>query len=850
MMTKAQKNPHKTKKGRLSVMDMLHELASNFWWVWNPKAAKLFQKVSKSDWKQVKNPVWLLSRVKKEQQRKLNENHAFHRQVSAVYHEFMDYMLPGSAMGGTNKNMRSHGSGNAIVYFCSEYAIHESFPNYSGGLGVLAGDHIKTASDLNIPLTAIGLFYHSGFFEQMIEPREGQVEDFVPLDMRYLPLRLLKDGEEPLLIEVPIAERIVHAQVWLARVGRVKLYLLDTNTAKNNPEDRNITQTLYGGDTEHRIKQEMILGYGGSTLVRKLGIPADCYHMNEGHAAFSAVERLYHYVSRESLSLDQARELVQSTTVFTTHTPVPAGNQVYDEDLVKKTLSFIQDEIDWKLLLSLASEKGREGFAMTVLCLNLATWCNGVSRLHGHVSRQMWQSNWPLPAELVPITSVTNAIHLPTWIASPYRKLLEKDFQVKDELGRKEDWLSAVEGQTAWSNLDLVSSRKLWKIKGILKKKLIKYIRESELRRFKEGRSFYTRKEIYSLLDPEALTIGFARRFATYKRATLMFSDLQRLKKILSSARKPVQFIFAGKAHFHDEAGKKFLKKVVSMAQKKGLRGRIVFIENYNMEIGRLMVQGVDIWLNNPRRPHEASGTSGMKVPVNGGLNVSILDGWWPEAYTPATGWAISPGNKQLASEAKQDKLDSNSLYKLLEDEIVPLYYKRKKSLPEEWLGMVRSSMRTCVPMFHANRMLRDYLEHLYLPACRSNAWLSEGDYLNLKDVALRTQTWKKALPSINLISMESEAADSQGRTSLDPTVSYLPGSRLYRVNLDLAGLPSLDCRISLVSGSRGIVLESIDQSVFQASAAADFTPEYLVIVPGPWRSRSHERDLVWIREL
>lgn len=763
-------------RGDWSTLGPLYELAGNLWWSWNADAKDVFARTNPVFWEREKNPLKMLNKLSEKRRQELTRDRGFQEEVDQVYRRFLRYMHTPPV--SSSRWFREHpgqigpdiGQQNpGIAYFCSEYGIHESFPNYSGGLGILAGDHVKTASDLNLPFVAIGLLYRRGFFEQKVDPKLGQVEEFPELDFDQLPVLpvMKKHSREHLLVEIPMTStRMVRARVWRLPVGRVNLFLLDTNIEENSEKDRDITDSLYSGDHEHRLQQEMVLGVGGSRLLRELNFEAGCYHLNEGHAAFCALDRLHHFMNQEGLGFEQALEMIRATTVFTTHTPVPAGNQVYSAEMVleyaRPYLDSAGTGISDNSFLALGREKIENekdrGFAMTVYCLRMAGMCNGVSQLHGHVSRQMWQPVWPeLAVEQVPIDSVTNAIHLPSWIAPEFQALFEKYMA-----GDQPDWLMRATETAAWRNFDAIPDQDIRDVKRALKVKLIDYIRNEERRKLKEGRSLYVNNtEIDELLDPDALTIGFARRFATYKRATLLFHDLERLKKILKSADRPVQFVFSGKAHFRDEPGKKFLKKVVDYVHKEGLTGKVVFVENYNIKIGRLMVQGVDLWLNNPRRPHEASGTSGMKVPVNGGLNFSILDGWWPEAFAETLGWSIG-GTEEFETEKEQDEFDSNQLYATLEEKILPAYYGAGGERPTAaWMRLSRNSIRTCVPMFHFNRMLTEYVDKFYRSGIRNYLALS-GKGL-LQEIVKRKINWRRRIGRANLNSLQCEPVAPAG---------------------------------------------------------------------------------------
>jgi starch phosphorylase len=599
-----------------------------------------------------------------------------------------------------------------------EFGLTECLQNYSGGLGVLSGDHLKSASDLGLPLVGVGLLYQEGYFHQYLNADGYQQESYPINDYGNMPVTLQRDSDgEPLKISVPMPGRELHAVIWKAQVGRVPLFLLDTNIPDNKAEeDRNLTDRLYGGDRRTRIRQEILMGIGGIRALDALGMRPSICHINEGHSAFLALERIRQMMSEHDLTFQQAKEISSLSNIFTTHTPVPAGLERFGFDLMDEHFS------DYWKSLGLGRDEfldlGREDmgsyqlFSMAVLALNLSSGANGVAKLHGVVSRNLWQWMFPgVPAHEVPVDSVTNGIHVQTWISREMGMLLDRylDPSWRDEESRLE----------IWAKMDSVPDAELWRTHERRRERLVAFTRE-RLRHQLENRGA-AQREIEAadeVLNPDALTIGFARRFATYKRATLLFKDLERLKRILNNPDRPVQIIFAGKAHPHDAGGKALIREIVNIARQEDLRQKIVFLENYDMNIARNLVQGVDVWLNTPQRPKEASGTSGMKVIYNGGLNCSVLDGWWAEGYNPDVGWAIGSGEEYPEQQLEhQDYIESEALYNILEQDIIPTFYNRgRDGLPREWIAKMKNAMRTLGPYFTTRRMVQEYAERFYMP--------------------------------------------------------------------------------------------------------------------------------------
>jgi len=693
----------------------LTALADDLWWSWHLPARNLFKAVSYPLWKSTRhNPVRMLQLVSSERLQVLARDPEFLALYDGVVAAFERDRDNGHLwFREQHPDLRQ-----PIAYFSAEFGLHGSLPIYSGGLGVLSGDHIKEVSDLGLPFVGVGFIYPQGYFRQRIPADGWQEAIYDTLNFDQVPLHPVWDVRgNRLTVQVVLRGVPIHVQVWEVRVGRVRLYLMDTNVPQNAPWDRDLSARLYGGDQETRIRQEMVLGLGGVRVLRALGMDPSAWHMNEGHSAFLVLERLRELVQLGQ-DLEGAIQAVQRTTVFTTHTPVPAGHDAFAYHLVEEYFGrFWQDMgISRERFLALGEYHGR--FNMTVLALRLAGRTNGVSQIHGEVSRRMWQPVWPgRAAEQVPIRSITNGVHVPSWISGELRELYT---QVLDE-----GWEERHDEPALWDRVYEIPDDVLWAVHQLLKVKLLAFVDERTRHRWRGG-GMEASQVLASgaLLDPEALTIGFARRFATYKRATLIFRDVRRLKRILHAERRPVQIVFAGKAHPADGGGKEFIQQVYQFAQDPEFGGRIAFLEDYDLHMARFLVQGVDVWLNTPRRPNEASGTSGMKAAMNGVPNLSVLDGWWAEGYRAAegsrsaNGWTF--GQVEYDDWDAQDEVDSQTLYRLLEEQVVPLYYDRDAAgVPRGWVGMMKEAIRTCVPAFSMRRMVKEYAEQMYLPAMR-----------------------------------------------------------------------------------------------------------------------------------
>jgi starch phosphorylase len=700
--------------GRIS---RLTDLSDNLWWSWHPPARNLFKVVSYPLWKSTRhNPVRMLQLVNPERLEALARDPDFLAQYDQVVAAF-DADLADGHLWFRGKQPDLLGQ---VAYFSAEFGLHGSLPIYSGGLGVLSGDHCKEASDLGLPFVGVGFIYPQGYFRQHIPPDGWQAAIYDTLSFDEVPLHPVYDlHDQRVTVQVMLRGVPVHVQVWEVRVGRAHLYLMDANVSQNSPWDRDLSARLYGGDQETRIRQEMVLGLGGVRVLQALGISPSAWHMNEGHSAFLVLERLRE-LTQGGHAFEEAVDMVRRTTVFTTHTPVPAGHDAFPFHLMDEYFGRFWQEMGTsrEQFLALGEYGGR--FNMTVLALRLSGQSNGVSRIHGDVSRRMWQPVWPdRPVEQVPIGAITNGVHVPSWISTEIKGLFA------EYLGT--EWEEQHDAPALWDRVYEIPDEALWTVHQQLKAKLLAFIDERTRQRWRGG-AMDADQVLASgtLLDPEALTIGFARRFATYKRATLIFRDVRRLKRILHAERRPVQMVFAGKAHPADGSGKRLIREVYQFAQDPEFGGRIAFLEDYDLHMARFLVQGVDVWVNNPRRPNEASGTSGMKAAMNGVPNLSVLDGWWPEAYRPPegdrppNGWAL--GEVRYDDWEAQDEVDSQALYRILEEQVVPPYYDRDAvGIPRRWAQVMKEAIRTSVAAFGTRRMVKEYIEQMYLPAMRQS---------------------------------------------------------------------------------------------------------------------------------
>jgi starch phosphorylase len=694
-------------------INRLAELATDLWWTWNPQAREVFRLLDYTLWRQTAhNPVLMLRSLAPEQLEQAASDDRF----LAVYDTALDALDRARNAVDTWWHDRFDGTTGPIAYFSAEFAIHQSLPIYAGGLGVLAGDHCKEASDLGVPLIGVGFMYPQGYFHQSVSPEGWQKESYERLNWDNAPIEpaVTADGQT-CIVPVPLGNRSVLVQVWRVRLGRVKLYLLDTDLPENAPWDRELSARLYGGDRETRIQQEIILGIGGVRALKALGSSPAVWHLNEGHAAFAVLQRIREHIE-SGLTFDDALEDVRRTTVFTTHTPVPAGHDAFPFSLVETHLAgcwgTLGEYRDRFMQLGAYDNGSGPQFNMTALALRAAGGVNAVSQLHGVVTRDMWAPIWPGVAESQrPVRAITNGIHMPTWLSNEMAKLFDDHMPA--------DWRDRHDDPALWARVQDIPDRDLWEARGALREFLFAFIRERARYRWREEQVSAARVVAAgTLLDPNALTIGFARRFTGYKRPELIFHNPQRLQAILNASRRPVQIVFAGKAHPADETGKHHLQQVYRRAIDPAFGGRVAFVDDYDLHVAHFLVQGCDVWLNNPRKPLEASGTSGMKASLNGVPHLSIGDGWWAEGYTGDNGWLIDAG--EAGDQDAQDTADAARIYDLLENEIVPSFYDRDNGIPSRWLSIVRNAIVSVAPRFSARRMVKDYVETMYAPAIQS----------------------------------------------------------------------------------------------------------------------------------
>ncbi len=698
-----------------TLYDKCMALARNLSWTWSPEAITLFQDIDPARWRALDhNPIALLREFTPEQLHARSVELALQSRIHQAYRRLKEYVSTATPWAKANTGVLGS---KPVAYFSLEFGIHESVPIYSGGLGILSGDHIKSASGLGVPMVAVGLFYDQGYFKQHLDTDGYQQEEYLDTKVENLPMEpaLGADGE-PVTVEIQTRSGRLLAKVWLMRVGRVKLYLLDCDVEGNTAEDRELTSRLYGGDNRTRIRQELVAGVGGVRALEALGITPGAYHLNEGHLGFATLEVIRQRMCQDGVSFDDAFEEVAMQTAFTTHTPVPAGHDRFSGELIEEHLGPLRDElrISFDRLMGLGRvepHNGAETFCMTVLGLKLSRRANGVSSLHGRVSRRMWAPLWPgRPVHEIPIGHITNGVHVRSWLAWQMQHLYDRHFPANwyDRMGEPEVWQSIYD----------VDPGELWETHLALKVLLLAFARRRAARdRQRRGESDEAVEAARHMLDPNILTIGFGRRFATYKRADLILSDLDQMASLLNDPDRPVQLIYAGKAHPADEPGKQLIKKIANLRHDPRFAGRIAFVEDYDINVGRHLIQGVDVWLNNPRRPLEASGTSGEKAVLNGALNLSVLDGWWAEAYDGSNGFSIGKGTSHV-DDALTDGRDAADLQRVLQEEVIPLYYDRDvDGLPQEWIRRMMSSISSLAWRFSAHRMVADYVRHAYIPA-------------------------------------------------------------------------------------------------------------------------------------
>ena len=781
----------------------LSEIANNLWWSWNTEYLKLLKQIDRDLWENVgKNPVKFLKLVSQERLEKASQNQEFLKQYNIVANNFENYM--NSKNTWLSKNYPKN-ENDLIAYFSAEYGLDETIPIYSGGLGILSGDHLKSASDLGLPFVAVGMLYKEGYFIQKLSKYGEQENNYVKADLNNLPIEAVKDSEgKDLKITVDYPERKLYLKVWKINVGRIKLYLMDSDIDENSEEDKKVTLQLYGGDQDMRIKQEIVLGMGGVKLLKTLGLNPTVYHMNEGHSSFLTLELIKDLMEEKKISFEMAKDITTSKTVFTTHTPVPAGNDIFPLDLVEKYFKDFWPKIglsreEFLKLGMKPTEKLDNGFNMGILALKNAGKKNGVSKLHGAVSRELFGEVWPnIAANESPIGYVTNGIHTCSWLAQNLKELYN-EYLIPY-------WQDNMQKDDVWKQIKDIPNERLWNEHQARKMKMLKMVKENTTERLKRvGIPYEEIKEITSKINPNALTIGFARRFATYKRATLIFKDLERITQILNDSERPIQLIFAGKAHPLDKVGQDLIKYINELAMKPQFKGKIFVLENYNIGMSRYLISGCDVWLNNPRRPMEASGTSGQKASVNGVINFSVLDGWWAEGYDQTNGWTIGT-NAEFTSYEEQDLADSESLYNTLENKIIPLYYEnREENIPNNWVEIMKNSIITTGGKYSTQRMVIDYTNKMYIPLCN----LYNTYYSNLESVAEYSQ-WK------------SELNNSWN----DIEIKQL--NNLSDISMDAGNKINVECEVKLPN----IKVENIEAQVYYGKIAENGMVDNIEIIP------------------
>ena len=767
----------------------LQELAHNLWYSWNPELSGLFKDLDSKLWEETHhNPVELLSRLPQERLAEAAENEEFTNRLNKVYADFQSYIK--------KKFWFQHKYGeqtsSKVAYFSLEYGLDTGLPVYSGGLGILSGDTLKAASDLGVPMVAVGLLYRYGYFHQALSKEGWQQERYEENDWYHMPIQRVKgQNGNPLQISIDLAGEKVELQLWQVQVGRIPLYLLDANISDNSPALRDITSILYGGDKEMRIKQEIVLGVGGVRALKALKIDPQVYHINEGHAWFLVLERLRNLMESHQLNFDEAYQYIWATSVFTTHTPVPAGNEKFDSVLVHRYLadSIKEMGISWDEFLKIGRvipEDETEPFNMTVAALKSSAFNNGVSELHCRTAREMWRQIWPnVPFEEIPIKAISNGVNPGSWISPELNELYKSTFGP--------DYVERPGAPEVWKKVYDIADSDLWRYRNSKREQLVEFVRKRQVQQlFSRGSSQTDQQRAKKVLDPRALTIGFARRFSSYKRGNLIFSDIERLEKIINQIDRPVQLIISGKAHPLDNSGKEIIKQIVKYAADERLRDRIMFLEDYDINIARILVQGVDVWLNNPRRPQEASGTSGMKAALNGCLHLSILDGWWAEAFDGSNGFAIGSGHEIESVEA-QDRFDADMLYNCLEHEVVPMFYKLNEiGLPAEWIARMKNSIKTAGESFSSQRMLMNYTDKFYLKAFEASRKLSRNNFELTRSVSKWTDKMAEHWESIEIRTVDMNIPE--GELFVGQTISVT-------IEVFLGEIDPEDVNIEIVAG-------------------------------------------------
>ena len=816
--------------GKLSVrpripapLARLEELAFNLWWSWNTEAQALYERLDPELWRSVNhNPIKMLHRIEQANLDNAVNDPAFISAYNEVFALFDHYMAADTPSWYSTHH--SDKKDRVIAYFSAEFGLHEALPIYSGGLGILSGDHCKAASDLGLPFIGVGFLYPQGYFTQRIDQEGRQQAEYEKIDFAEVPARPALDPQgNELLISVDLPGRTVYAKIWRIQVGRIPIYLMDTDVPRNAPQDRELSARLYGGDREMRISQEIVLGIGGVRAVLALGYNPAVWHMNEGHSAFLGLERVRRKVQDGGLTFDEAVEAVRANTLFTTHTPVPAGNDSFAYELVDKFFwqYWGQLGLDRDRFIKFASQELPWGpqYSMTVLALRLSGFANGVSQLHGEVSRAMWHFLWPdLTVDEVPIGAITNGVHTQTWLAPELKELYQRYLPA--------NWLEHIEENELWDAIADMPDRELWEAHEQRKQRMIAFVRRRIRQQYiRHGESTQRTARADQILNPNALTIGFARRFATYKRAMLVFHDVERITRILSDPDRPVQIVFSGKAHPDDEPGKALIQQVYALSQQPEFAGKIIFLENYDMNIARHLIAGVDVWLNTPRRPREASGTSGQKAALSGVPNFSILDGWWEEGIDGTNGWAIGE-NREYKDLATQDDADAYSLYTTLEEEILPAFFDRDASgVPARWVKIMKRAIQSCAPRFSMRRMVIEYTERYYLPAADQGKLYQAGQWSLAKEMV----AWRNGLRSRwQNVRLEMGALPGKIVTVGDPV--------RIQAKVWLNSLPPNDAVVELITGqleADNTIRHPISLPMIQTGQegdalvySVDFTPE------------------------
>ena len=765
----------------------LQELSKNLWWVWNYEATDLFEEMNPELWIKVGgNPVLLLQKLKTDDYKNLVKNKAFMKRMNDVYAKFKAYM-----------NVKPSKKVPSIAYFSMEYGLTEILKIYSGGLGVLAGDYLKEASDCNVDMIAIGFLYRYGYFTQKLSMNGEQIAEYEAQAFDNLPIEQCTDENgEAITISLPYPGRNIYANLWRVNVGRISLILLDTDTELNNEADRALTSQLYGGDNEHRLKQEIMLGIGGIAALKRLGVEKEIYHCNEGHAAFLNVQRLIDYL-RQGLSFNEAMEMVRVSGLFTTHTPVPAGHDKFDEGLFQHYMNDYANQLglSWTDFMNMGREIPgdlTEKFSVTVFACNTCQEVNGVSWLHGKVSQDMFKNIWQgyFPEESH-VGYVTNGVHYPTWAVSEWQKLHDKAFG--------EEFRGDQSNTNIWEKIYNVADEEIWETRKVLKSKMIDYIKAKYTESWLKNQGNPSRTmSVLNGINPNALTIGFGRRFATYKRAHLLFTDLERLAKIVNNPQYPVQFFFTGKAHPADAGGQKLIQNIVEISRRPEFVGKIIFLDNYDMALAKRLISGVDIWLNTPTRPLEASGTSGEKAEMNGVLNFSVLDGWWYEGYREGAGWALTE-KRTYQNQAHQDQLDAATIYQMLEEEIIPLYFsKNSKGYSPEWVGYIKNSFAKIAPVYTTKRMLDDYIDRFYSKQAKRAKTLNANNYSKAKEIAAWKEKVANVWDSIEICETNTNqghqiTAESGASNSLAVTIDVKDAALADSFGIELVTLKNVD---------------------------------------------------------